>query len=314
MIRIGNKDCLFIDAHTHVWDKIHGTRFDGVPNTGLDCGKTLLGDKVIQFMPPPFTASRSSIEIYETYMETVGVDKAVLLQTPCYGPQDAYLNNIIARNPGKYVTVGVANPQDKAAYIATTDLCLGTYKYKGMKFEMPDIPFDLTDPANSFIFEEIEKYNGYCMIDLGWGKGPHDYPIEKMKEAVKNHPNLTFVFPHLGVSRLWDPAEQEHFDALKNTLSMLALNEHVWFDLSGIPMMVDAFDEYPYPTICKALKTVKETIGLDRVMWGTDYPCVTNVCTYKQCIDFVLKHCDFITDAEMEALFGTTALQFWFGE
>ena len=113
MIKIGEKNCLFIDAHTHVWDRIHGTRLDGVPNVGLDCGKTRLGNDVIQFMPPPFSNSRSSIEIYETYMELCGVDKAVLLQTPCYGPQNEYLNEIIAKNPGKYVTVGVAHPQDK---------------------------------------------------------------------------------------------------------------------------------------------------------------------------------------------------------
>lgn len=312
MIRIGNKDCLFIDAHTHVWDKIHGTRFNGVPNVGLDCGKTLLGDQVVQFMPPPFTNARSSIEIYETYMELSGVDKAVLLQTPCYGPQSEYLNEIIAKNPGKYVTVGVSNPQDKETYIRDAELFLGTYGYKGMKFEMPDIPFDLTDPKNAFIFETIAKYDAYCMVDMGWGNGPDDYPIEKMKEIVKRYKNLTFVFPHLGVSRLWDPKEQDNFDALKNTLSMLESNEHVWFDLSGIPMMVESFDEYPYPTIQRALKAFKDTAGMAHLMWGTDYPCVTKVCTYQQCIDYVLKHCDFITNAEMEALFGTTAQKVWF--
>lgn len=312
MIHIGDKDCLFIEAHTHVWDKIHGTRFDGVPNIGLDCGKTKLGDEVIQFMPPSFKNSRSPFEVYETYMELSGVDKAVLLQTPCYGPQNEYINDIIAKNPGKFVTVGVPNPQDEKSYRETAKLCLGEYKYKGLKFEMPDIPFDLDARENAFVFETIQSYGAYCMIDLGWGKGPYDYPIEKMKTVVKRYPDLTFVFPHLGVSRLWDPAEYKNFDALKNTLSMLELNENVWFDISGIPMMVEGFDEYPYPTIRSAIQTVKETVGMSHIMWGTDYPCVAKVCTYQQCIDYVLKHCDFLTCQELEDLFGNTAQKVWF--
>lgn len=313
MINVREKDMLLIEAHGHVWDKIHGRRFDTATNEPLNCGKTLIDGKVVQFLLPEFENCRCPIEVHEGYEQMLGFDKTVLLQTPCYGEQYEYINEIIRKHPDKYVSVGVPNPQDKKSYMKTARLCLGEYKYKGLKFECPDIPFDMLDKDNEFVFETIEKYNAYCMIDLGWGNGKNDFPIDMVKEAVRRHPNLTFVFPHLGVSRLWDPNELQNFDSLKKTLSMLEVNDNIWFDLSGIPILVTrAGEEYPFPSMCRAIKLVKDYGAIDRLMWGSDYPTVLFACTYQQHIDVVTKHCDFLTDDELENVLGKTAQKVWF--
>ena len=313
MIKLRGKNMLFIEAHTHVWDRLHGRRFDTAANEPLTCGKTLIGGKVEQFLPPEFEDCRSSIEVLHAYEEYLGFDKAVLLQTPCYGEQYDYINEIMAQNPGRYATVGVPNPQDRKSYMETAKLCLGEYKYKGLKFECPDIPFDMLAKENAFVFETIQNYNAYCMIDLGWGNGKYDYPIDEIKEVVRRYPDLKFIFPHLGISRLWDPKELQSFNSLKKTLSMLEDNQNIWFDISGIPILVSrAGDEYPFPSIGNALKVVKEYGAIDRLMWGSDYPTVLFACTYQQHIDLVTRHCDFLTDDELEDIMGRTAEKVWF--
>ena len=313
MIKLRGKDMLFIEAHTHIWDKLDGRRFDTMTNKPIRCGQTQIGDKVVQFLPPEWYDLRSPFEVYQLYEKRLGFDKAVLLQTPCYGPQYEYVNEVIAKHPGKYVTVGVPDPQDKNSYLETARLCLGEYKYKGLKFESPDIPFDMVAPENAFVFESILEYDAYCMIDLGWDNGPEDFPIDAMHTIVKRYQDLTFIFPHMGISHFWDPKEHNAgYPSLRRTLDMLALNKNIWFDLSGIPMLVSEFEEYPFPAVGRILKVAQEYNALDRVMWGSDYPTAMKASTYKQCVECVTNHCDFISDDDMEKIMGLTAEKVWF--
>lgn len=305
---------LLIEAHGHVWNNIHGRRFDTGTNTPIGFGKTLIAGEVEQFLPPEYADCRCPIEVLMGYGEQLGFEKAVLLQTPCYGEQYAYINDILKKYPGRFVTVGIPNPQIKEQYLADAKLCLGDYGYKGLKFEAPDIPFDMTAKENAFVYEEIMKYDAYFMMDMGWGRGPHDYPIDDMLEIARRYPELKIILPHLGISHLWDPAEHKNYDCLKKTLSILERNQNVWFDLSGLPIIVGEFDEYPYPTITNTLKVVKECGAIDRLMWGTDMPTVLKACTYKQHLDIVTKHCEFLTDDELENILGKTAQKVWFDE
>lgn len=315
MINVRGKDMLLIEAHGHAWNRLHGRRLDTKKLVPLGNGKVKVGEEVIQFLPPEMRDCTCPIEVMQTYEELLGFDKVVLLQTPCYGPQYEYINSIIAENPDKYVTVGVPNPQDKKSYLETAKLCLGEYKYKGLKFESPDIPFDMLAPENQFVFEELLKYDAYFVLDLGWGDGPHDFPIDDLLEIAKRYPDLTIILPHMGVSRLWDPEEYKNLDSLKKTLSVLNYNENVYFDCSGIPMLAArGGQEYPFPLMQDVLKTAKAEGAIDRVMWGSDMPTVFVACTYKQHLDCVVNHSDFLTDEELENLLGKTADKVWFGK
>ena len=315
MIHVRGKDMLFIEAHGHVWEKLHGRRFDTETVVPVGNGRVRIGDEEIQFVPPEMTDCSCRIEVLQTYEKLLGFDKAVLLQTPCYGEQYEYINEIIRKNPEKYVTVGIPNPQIKESYLDMAKLCLEQYGYKGLKFESPDIPFDMLAEENQFVFEEIMKYDAFFMIDLGWGDGPHDFPIDELLEVAKRYPQLKIMLPHMGVSRLWDPKEKGNLDSLKKTLSILNYNQNVYFDCSGIPMLATRAGEcYPWPLMTDVLKLAKAEGAIDRVMWGIDAPTVLVACTYRQHVDCVVDYCDFLTDDELEDLLGRTADKVWFGK
>lgn len=315
MIHVRGKDMLFIEAHGHTWEKLHGRRFDTETLTPVGYGRVKVGNDEFQFTQPESEDCSFRIEVLQTYEKWLGFDKVVLLQTPCYGEQYEYINDIIAKNPGKYVTVGIPNPQDKKSYLETAELCLGRYKYKGLKFEAPDIPFDMLAPENQFVFEEIMKYDAFFMMDMGWGDGPYDFPIDDMLEVAKRYPDMKIMLPHMGVSRLWDPKEKGNLDSLKKMLSIVNYNKNVHFDCSGIPMLATRAGEcYPWPTMTDVLKTAKAEGVIDRVMWGSDAPTVLVACTYKQHVDCVVDYCDFLTDDELENLLGKTADRVWFGK
>lgn len=314
MIRIGSTEIPLIDAHTHVFPKIEGIRFKDKPTRSTSCGKITIGGESKQFIGPAYRDSTSPLDVFETIMELTGVDKAVFPQTPCYGPEYDYMDEIMREHPGKYSTIGLAFPCDgKERFMREAVEALDERGYLGLKFEMPDTPFVTDDPQNAYVFETLAERDKYCMIDLGWGQGEWDFPIDMITNTVKQYKDLTFIFPHLGISHLWDIGEYESFENLKRTLDLLSYNDNVWFDISGINFIARAFDDYPHPYCRKALAYVKQVIGMDHVMWGTDYPCLTLYDTYQHALDYVLKYCDFLTEEDKTKLFWKNADHLWFG-
>ena len=46
MIHVRGKDMLFIEAHGHVWEKLHGRRFDTETVVPVGNGRVRIGDEV----------------------------------------------------------------------------------------------------------------------------------------------------------------------------------------------------------------------------------------------------------------------------
>ena len=49
MIHVRGKDMLFIEAHGHVWQKLHGVRFNRQPLISLKDGRIKVGEKEKKF-------------------------------------------------------------------------------------------------------------------------------------------------------------------------------------------------------------------------------------------------------------------------
>ena len=47
MIHVRGKDMLFIEAHGHVWEKLHGRRFDTETVVPVGNGRVRIGDEEI---------------------------------------------------------------------------------------------------------------------------------------------------------------------------------------------------------------------------------------------------------------------------
>ncbi len=74
--------------------------------------------------------------------------------------------------------------------------------------------------------------------------------------------------------------------------------------------MAERGEEYPYPRAQELVRWAVDTFGADRIMWGTDYPPVLRTATYVQLLDWVRKHCSFLTAEQRAAILGGTAERF----
>lgn len=46
---------------------------------------------------------------------------------------------------------------------------------------------------------------------------------------------------------------------------------------------------YPYPSAVRSIKQAADWVGMDRLMWGSDYPRTITAITYRMSYDFIQK-------------------------
>ena len=78
------------------------------------------------------------------------------------------------------------------------------------------------------------------------------------------------------------------------------------FDLSALPAYLPE-DDYPYALARSYVRQAKETVGAEKLMWGTDAPALLRLAMYDQLRDWVARHCDFFSASEREAVLGGNA-------
>jgi predicted TIM-barrel fold metal-dependent hydrolase len=296
---------MIIDAHAHIMREIRGVRRGDVPTRGVGFGRVRVGNAFERWMPPSFEQSAATAEMLTEYLDWLQIDGAVLLQAPCYGDQLGYLRETVRSCPGRFVTVALVDPRDTRRAPDRVQMVATCPEVVGVKFEVPDTPFLMDAPEHAPLWTAIAAADLVVTVDLGWHDGPFDGHVDRLATLLERHPELHVVVAHLGVSRLWDPAQSAPFPVLQNTLRTLSGFPHVVFDIAALPFFCPE-EEYPYPRAQRIISVALELAGPDRLMWGTDFPTVLQHCTYQQTLDLVRKHV-CLDDHARALLLGQTA-------
>ena len=126
--------------------------------------------------------------------------------------------------------------------------------------------------------------------------------LEILMAWMARYPDVTVVHTHglaFGMHREGD---------------WLNIPEYVWkpFDNPKLhlqllfPIGLGHVWDYPMPQVRPTLQECLQRLGAHRLMWGTDMPMVLRYWTYRQNIDFIRKHCEFLTPVELDAILGGT--------
>ena len=95
---------------------------------------------------------------------------------------------------------------------------------------------------------------------------------------------------------------------MKNVIrSTLALTVGlVFFGCAAFSFLLD--DEWPYADSLRLLREAVELLGSTKILWGSDIPGTFKKYTYRQMIDIVAKHADFLKPSEIDRIMGLNAL------
>lgn len=126
-------------------------------------------------------------------------------------------------------------------------------------------------------------------------------------EMLTHVPNLHVVIDHIAKPNI---KSGEAFEQWQNNMKILAENPHCYCKLSGMVTEADwqnwtTFDIQPY------MKTVIDLFGIDRVMFGSDWPVCLVAGEYQTIKQLVLDFIEQFSPSAKEKIFGLNARHFY---
>jgi L-fuconolactonase len=128
---------------------------------------------------------------------------------------------------------------------------------------------------------------------------------EQLADAAKiagEHPGLTFVLDHLGKPAL----RSEDISGWESALWVLAKLPNVFAKVSGLTMEAE-WDNWNVGDLERAVTVALESLGPQRLMFGSDWPLVEVCGGYGSWIDAALDLTSGLSAVERDAIFCGTA-------
>ena len=274
---------MIIDAHVHLWKKQAGM-IDGQPVYPLSGGRSMLCGEVRQMLPAYMTDGRNTATRLLANMDFAQVSGAVVTQEYMDGCQDAYLRRV-RRDHGDRIRVCALYEERGEVDVRGMDgikLCGGRLR-----------DTDLTHHAE--IFAQAAREDRFIGIDMLEGDGQ----VGSLREMIQQYPNLRVAIGHFGMVTVRGWQEQ----------IKLARYPNVRIESGGITWLFNS-EFYPYPSAVRAIAEARDLCGMDKLMWGSDYPRTMTAITYRMSWDF-LDRSDLLTDDEKRLFLFENARRFY---
>ena len=286
-----------IDAHAHLWLR-QDTVVEGQEIRTIDNGKSMFMGEIRQMLPPFMIDGRNSAEVFLSNMDYAQVSAAVITQEYIDGLQNDYLLEVQQKYPDRFLCCGMVDVREEG-YLQHAERLIGqgfkAIKLPANRFLLPDRRVYLTTDDLMRVFGMMEEQQIILSIDLADGA----IQVAEMKEIIREFPALKIAIGHFGmVSR---PRWEEQIK--------LALNSNVMIESGGITWLFN--DEfYPFKGAVTAIKEAASMVGIEKLMWGSDYPRTITAITYRMSYDFVLKS-DQLSEEEKAKFLSSNAETFY---
>ena len=134
-----------------------------------------------------------------------------------------------------------------------------------------------------------------------------DKQVGELREVIEECPRLKIAIGHLGMADQPQSPPWENESWRQQIL--LARHENVMVECGGITWLYNT-EFYPFPSAIRALKEAADTVGWEKLMWGSDYPRTITAITYRMSYDFITKSKE-ISDEAKQLLLSENARQFY---
>lgn len=302
---------VIVDAHAHIFSSVDGLIRAGNVR-GLDYGRVQIGDDdPFQLFPPYQRETSFTPETLIANMDWAGVAKAVLLQGSFYGERNQEVVSACREHPERFVGAAYLDPwvDDPQSEF---DRLFRDVGFRILKLELSDRTglhglhpgFQLDDECLHWLWNGLRRHDAVLTVDLGPVGGP-PYQTHAVHRIATDWTDLKIVICHLAFPTRKMDRDQRLLELWKEQIQLAKLS-NVWFDLAALPHRAE--ESYPYPKMAEWVRYAGETVGYEKLMWGTDAPGVTSAGTYPQLLLAFEEFMKGVSTAEQAAVFGATAL------
>ncbi len=290
-----------IDAHSHLWLR-QDTQWDGKAIRSLKNGRSIFLDEEVQMLPPFMIDGVNSAEVFLSNMDYAQVGASVVVQEFIDGLQNDYLAEVSRSYPDRFFCLGMADYLHDGFLEHARQLM--DQGFRGLAIPAHRLlGRSLTGEEMMQMFQLMAQRGVMLSITLADG----DRQVGELREVIEELPQLKIAIGHLGMANppVTPPWENESW----RQQMLLARHDNVRIETGGITWLYNT-EFYPFPSAVRAIREAAELVGMDKLMWGSDYPRTITAITYRMSYDFLLKTQE-LTEEEKCLLLGENAQQFY---
>ena len=240
-----------------------------------------------QMLPPFMIDGRNTAEVFLSNMDYAQVSAAVVVQEVIDGCQNDYLTEVQRKWPDRFFCMGMCHTEEEAQRLKAAGL-------KGIAIPGHRLSTPLHDMMPMFKYMEREG------MVLSMCLGEDERQIAEMGEMIEECPKLKVAIGHFGMVTT---------PAFESQVKLALRGKNVMVESGGITWLYN--DEfYPFPSAVRSIKQAADWVGMDRLMWGSDYPRTITAITYRMSYDFILKSRE-LSETDKAAFLGENARRFY---
>ncbi|MBP5513526.1 MAG: amidohydrolase [Bacteroidaceae bacterium] len=284
-----------IYEHSHLWLR-QDTTVNGMAIRTLqpNGSRSEFFGEERQMLPPFMIDGKNTAEVFLSNMDYAQVSAAVVVQEVIDGCQNAYLTEVQKQYPDRFFCMGMAWNLSEAQAVADAGL-------RGIAFPGHRMQDSLL--ALMPVFKMMEQRGMIVSMCLADG----DKQTGELREVVQECPELKVAIGHLGMA---DPPQTPPWenDSWRRQI-MLARYPNVRVESGGITWLYNS-EFYPFPSAIRAIREAADMVGMEKLMWGSDYPRTITAITYRMSYDFVVKSTE-LTERDKALFLGENAQRFY---
>jgi predicted TIM-barrel fold metal-dependent hydrolase len=264
----------------------------------------------IQYMPVGMQTIESPPEFMIAQMHYAGVDHCILQAGGGYGAMNDY--NAFAQNQYPERFTGLLHIDEAIAdrddVLAEVDRAYHRLGLKGLyyshDFSRHGYTRNVDHAAFSPFWDKIAAFKLPVFVELSatpnYDKSSYLANLMALDRLMQRHRTLRFVLvmgppvAQFAGTGKWD-FPPEVLTAYKRDNLLIEIM---------FPITWGGVWEYPYPEAQELIRHMRDLFGAAKLVWGSDMPNLERFCTYRQCVDYVRKHCRFLTETEKDAVLG----------
>lgn len=278
---------LIIDSHSHLWLRqdtvVEGQRICTMSGNG---SRSMFFGEERQMLPPFMIDGRNTAEVFLSNMDYAQVAAAVVVQELIDGNQNDYLAEVVSRHADRFFCMGMAATAGEARDLHRKGF--GGIAIAGHRIHTP-----LTDMMPMF----CEMQQRGMVLSLCLHEDNHQ--LCEVEDIVRQCPELKIAIGHFGMV-----TASGWLDQIR-----LARHPNVMIESGGITWLFNS-EFYPFPSAVKAIRRAADEVGMDKLMWGSDYPRTITAITYRMSYDFIMKSDEF-SETEKQMFLGENARRFY---
>ncbi|HEX4443969.1 MAG TPA: amidohydrolase family protein [Galbitalea sp.] len=271
---------MIVDAHTHVWP-----RWPYEP-------------------PVPDDETRGSYENLLFQLDAAGVDRAVLVNARITRSEDNndYGARAVREHPDRFFHVvdldgrwGPDYHQPGAA--GRLRALVDTYRPVGVSHYLAAQNDGwLRSPEGTAFFEVAAEHS----LLVNFAAPPVWMP--DLREVARSFPTVPLLVNHLGVVGLHPAGIDEALELVLDGGDL----PNLLVKVSGYYYGAERPWDFPYADRMQIVRAFYESWGPARMIWASDWPSVLPHMSYRQSLEILREHADFLDPSDLDLILGDT--------